>query len=951
MAGKKKYGTVSSHLHSVIGESAIINSNLELSQNALKRADNIFVSNNLYTNKRMGTYVVEGIDSKVTKSMMFEFFKNKDENYTIRINLLVASDDSKSIEMRVIKNERYSKKLIWIDESTNAGTKIKNDVVSVLTADDFKWDLYNYVSINESVYIATRGQSWMLHIIKEGDAFSFEMLNVVPPLIKVEADTVSTAAALAVQDKLFATTAEAEKWIVKVVGTQTETDDDGEPIGEFVSTQTIRYTEGGSNTYSLKAVAPNTTDYALPPGVYLSQWHSGNYPNAVGITNNRLEFSGSKLFTNKRWQSIPNKFDSFAYVGQGQEGASLAYEDSLNTDQEIIGTINQQGATLYFTNYQTIFVSAQGATNLSNFGAHNICRPIVFADKVFGVSNENQLWMWDFLGDVQGGWRGINLTEAKNIDLLNGTIKRIVGIKHNSRKNTYTPEGSVSQQIDADLIFILIDDRIVCLTLSGAGDINVNGTWYIENSSIMDISGNYERLQATALSNEGAALLEFDSRKYNDFEDGDVDLSFISRHNTGTNAIATPKYASNDDSSVPIQTAGIYQQGVNAGVLMSGQLDYSYRYFMDSSYSGLGALSDYPVPNNDDGANETDHIVLMKITQLGIEIVAKITASVDAVGRPSPPNGGYDANSNSGVSVYNIGIRQIGSNYIRNIGKVNGTAIQTTTGTSTPTGEEDKGGGGRYSTYFTRSRSVSLSQYFTIAANKTSDEEYVITINFEDVGAVEQYTFEFDLAIVNTDLDVVDESITKLFYATIQNITTTGYTAGLTAAKSVDIDSIDDTDKSNYSTYTDIMTDAIDAYTLDGEEFVNINRAVAFTPVKKLINVVIEPVVPTVAYNSYKQQHYAITPSQYVNGKLVVINGSNIDLKLRGNVVSKLVAYKPMSVPINNATPFAGVHRVVYSIIVNRTIQQNYYRTDYIVIEHKDDSDMILNNFITDYYK
>ena len=491
MAGKKKYGTNTSHFHNVIGESAIINGNLELSQNALKRADNVFVSNNLYSNKRPGTYVIEGVDTKVTKSMMFEFFKNKDENYTIRINLLVASDDSKSVEMRVIKNEANSKKLIWIDDTTKAGTQIESSVKDALIADDFNWELYNYVSINESVYIATRGQTWMLHIIKEGDSFALEFLNTVPPLIKLQADTVSTGAALAVQDKLFDSVAEAEKWIVKVVGTQTETDDEGEPIGDFVSAQTIRYKDG-----VLKAVAPNTTDFPLPPGVYLSQWHSGSYPNCVGITNNRLEFSGSKLFTNKRWQSIPNKFDSFAYVAQGQEGIELAREDSLNTDQEIIGTINQQSATIYFTNYQSIFVSSQGATILSNFGAHNTCRPIVFADKVFGVSNENQLWMWDFVGDVQGGWRGINLTEAKNIDLLNGNIKRIVGIKHNSIKQTYEPSGSVSQQIDADLLFILIDDRIVCLTLSGAGDINVNGEWYIENSTILDITSTYEKLQA-----------------------------------------------------------------------------------------------------------------------------------------------------------------------------------------------------------------------------------------------------------------------------------------------------------------------------------------------------------------------------------------------------------------------------------------------------------------------
>ena len=358
---KKKYGINTSHFHNVVGESAIINSNLELSQNALKRADNVFVSNNLYANKRPGSYVLEGVDSKVTKTMLFEFFKNKEENYTIRINLLV-SGSTKNIEMRVIKNDPNSKKLIWIDDTTQSGTQIETSVKNVLIDDKFNWDLFNYVSINESVYIGTRGQSWPLHIIKDGDAFTLEFLNVVPPLIKIQSDTVSTGAALAVQDKLFANITEAEKWIVKVVGTQTETDDEGEPIGEFVSTQTIRFKDG-----VLKAVAPNTTDYSLPPGVYLSQWHSGNYPNAVGITNNRLEFSGSKLFTNKRWQSIPNKFDSFAYVGQGQEGATLAYEDSLNTDQEIIGTINQQNATIYFTNYSTIFVSSQGATNLKQF--------------------------------------------------------------------------------------------------------------------------------------------------------------------------------------------------------------------------------------------------------------------------------------------------------------------------------------------------------------------------------------------------------------------------------------------------------------------------------------------------------------------------------------------------------------------------------------------------------
>ena len=923
---KQKYGNDSSHFHNVVGESAIINSNLELSKNALKKANNIFVSNNLYANKRMGTYVVEGVDSKVTKTMMFEFFKNKDENYTIRINLTTATigiHTIPDIEMRVIKNDPNSKKLIWIDNATKSGTQIKPEVRNALIAADFNWDLYNYVSINESVYIATRGQTWPLQIIKDGDAFSLEFLNVVPPLIKLESDAVNTAAQLATNDKLFTTTAEAEKWIKQVVGTQTKTDDDGNPTGPFVSNQTIRFKDG-----VLKVDAPNTTDFALPPGVYLSQWHSGNYPNCVGITNNRLEFSGSKLFTNKRWQSIPNKFDSFAYVGQGQEGVELAYEDSLNTNQEIIGTINQQQATIYFTNYQTIFVSGQGATNLSNFGAHNICRPIVFADKVFGISNENQLYMWDFLGDVQGGWRGINLSESKNIDLLNGNVKRIVGIKHNARKNTYERGRSIGQQIDADLLFILIDDRIVCLTLSGTGDVNVNGEWNIESSDIIDISSTYEKLQAIVQSDEGRAIIEFDSRFYNDFENGGVDLSFISRHNTSAIAVAIPKYASNDDSSAAIELAGIYQQGTNGGVVMSGVLEYTNRFFYSRGYGGGGGLG--ALENESIGTD----VQILEIKQFGIEIIADIRVSVAAVGRGSSSN-----NQATGTSEYVLSIRQIGSNYKRRIGTIIGTSLQRTAfGVSEGVSSHS------------RTRSAALNKYFTIAATKTSEESYVITFNMEDIADVNQYTFDFDLGLTNTDLDVVDERITKLFYATIKNITSAGYTAGLVAAKNVDISAIDDTNKSNYSTYTSAMTDAIDAYTTVGDEFVNINDAIPFSPQDKLISVVIMPVVPTVGFNSYKQTNYPLTPSQYVNGKLVVINGNNINVKYRDRVVSVVRGLKQSSAPIKN-TPFAGIHRIVFSIVVNRTIQQNYYRTDYLVFEHRDKSDLILNNLMVDYYK
>ena len=573
----------------------------------------------------------------------------------------------------------------------------------------------------------------------------------------------------------------------------------------------------------------------------------------------------------------------------------------------------------------------------------------MFADKVFGVSNENQLYMWDFIGDVQGGWKGINLSEAKNIDLLNGNVKRIVGIKHNARKKTYTPEGSLSQQIDADLLFILIDDRIVCLTLSGTGDVNVNGEWKIENSTILDITSTYEKLQAIVQSDEGRAIIEFDSRFYDDFESGGVDLSFISRHNIGTSAVAVHKYASNDDSSEPIQTAGIYQQGINAGILMSGQLDFGYIHFSDSSHSGIGAITDFPVPNIDDGANENDEIVLMKITQFGIEIVAKITASSPAVSGSRVSGAGSNSKSSTGVAIYNLSVRQIGGNYIRPIGRLEGTAYSVTSVSGYRNGE-DRDGNPKYGYRYSRNMGVRLSQYFTIAATKTSDEEYVITINLEDVGEVKQYTFEFDLAIVNTDLNEVDDQIAKLFYATIQNITTTGYSAGMVVAKGIDIDGIDDTDKTNYSTYTDTFTDAIDAYTLDGDEFTNINNATPFVPVEKNISVVIMPVVPTVGFNSYKQTSYALTPSQYVNGKLVVINGNKIEVKYRGRVVSEIKGLKQDSVPITY-TPFAGVHRIVFSIIVNRTIQLNYYRTDYLVFEHKDKSDLILNNLMVDYYK
>ena len=431
-----------------------------------------------------------------------------------------------------------------------------------------------------------------------------------------------------------------------------------------------------------------------------------------------------------------------------------------------------------------------------------------------------------------------------------------------------------------------------------------------------------------------------------------MDLSFVSRHNTGTNAVAIPKYASNDDSSDPIRSAGIYGQGVNAGVVMSGQLDIRYTYLNQRSASGLGAQVDAPVPNKDDDADEeTDPIVLMKITQFGIELVAQIKANTNAIGRASPPRGGSDQNSSTGIANYAISIRQINGDYLRPIANVQGTATAVTSASSSATGEEDKGGQARYRTDYYRTLYVSLSQYFTIAATKTSDEQYVITVNLEDVAEVKQYTFDFDLAIVNTDLSDVDERITKLFYATIQNITTTGYSAGMVVAKSIDIDSIDDTDKSNYATYTDIFTDAIDAFTLDGDEFVNINEAIQFNPVEKVISVVIAPVVPTVGYNSFKQTNYALTPSQYCNGKLVVINGNDIDIKIKGNTISQVVGFKPKTIPINNTTPFAGVHRIIFSVIVNRAIQQNYYRTGYLVIEHKAKNDLILNNLIVDYHK
>ena len=470
------------------------------------------------SSKRPGTRIIDKLPDTFNPTRCLSWYKNKDENYLIS---LYKNADSTDIGTTIYKKEgeRY----------TNLGSNYSKDsgqtIMSKYAADALiKSNVRQIQSLphNDVMYMTTGAYFPMVLRKDASENFTLKMWEGVPPMIqKLNGTSVDEVAQKTLVDTNLVDDLATARLYVKEI----PTGDENKTI-KLMETETAPYWE-------IKVVDADVDDIAMAAGFYVFDWYSP--PNAVTTFRNSLVFGGSRLNASTIWSSVPQKFNSFIINAKGLENVVLAEVYTLDTTLEVLSLVAVEDFMVAFNRQETIFINRNlEARKQSGNGVSDTILPVLDNKNIYVVNQENELIVWVWTGDIQGGWQHVNLTQTNDIDLITGNIINLGGFRYvdsvSTKRAAYeggyyldkrftSASDSELIQVNYNNIMVLTDERLVGLNILG-NNILVNGEWELSGAEILDIASDYSNLYAQLRTSEGTYLVEFNK---------DIDQDYITR--------------------------------------------------------------------------------------------------------------------------------------------------------------------------------------------------------------------------------------------------------------------------------------------------------------------------------------------------------------------------------------------------------------------------------------
>ena len=537
------------------------------------------------SSKRPGTRIINKLADTFNPIRIISWYKNIEENYLINF---YKNTDSTDIGMIIYKKTGTSYTKLAENYSKDTGQTLisKYAAQALIDADVSKIQVLPY---NDTMYITT-GSSFPLRLSKDKDeVFTLNMWEGIPPMIqRPSAESVDDVATTLENNYLLPDKATALLYVreipedIEYVAPK-DAEGDTPAVAEVMAVtykKTIKLKETTTAPFWELVVEDATDDdIIMAAGIYVFDWYSP--PNAVTAFRNSLVFGGSKLNASTIWASLPQKFNSFVINGKGIQTVALAEVFTLDTTLEILTLVAVEDYMVAFSRQETFFINRNlESRKQSGNGVSDSILPVLDNKNIYVVNNENELILWVWSGEINGGWQHLNLTQTNDIDLITGRIVNLAGFRYVDAVSTKRAEyidGAFSDsninnssddeliQVNYNNIMVLTEERLVGLNIIG-NTILVNGEWNIPATTILDITSDYTHLYAQVRTSEGVYLLEFNT---------DFDTDFSTRA-AGENYEKIITSYSNAGDNLTTEDLSGTKYNIRLGDIMTMQAKYTF---------------------------------------------------------------------------------------------------------------------------------------------------------------------------------------------------------------------------------------------------------------------------------------------------------------------------------------------------------------------------------------
>ena len=477
---------------------------------------NRVITNRGFNAKRPGTVIIDKLDT-FTDDRLFTWYV--DDNNVLAI-LLYKKTSSQGFIIYDITTE--GRKLQETDSTDNEPKISKFATESIRTMD---FNKIQFHVENDRFYFSS-GESLPLQFNRKSDGtFTLSIWGNnkgKPPFVRsmIDDNTIDkTAQKVFVDTGIFADLATAKKYVVEIPKDIEAKAAEGETeaVEAVTYEKTARLVETETAPYwELQVVDADPDEFAMSGGIYIFDWYSP--PNTTTAFANSLTFAGSKLQPSTVWQSVPNNYNTFQNYVKNQEEIAFTNVYTLKTSLEIVASTSVEDFLVLFTAEDTIFVDhANNARVQSGHGLKPKTKPVIFDRDIYAINSRNELVLWRWTGDINGGWQVFNVSGLKDIDNLVGGVENMETFRYvfnSSAKQNNRLERNIQLNVDCVALKTNANELIVFHPIDD--DVLQGGRWEIDNSFMQSVTSDYSNLYATINYANDRYLVKFDERETED---------------------------------------------------------------------------------------------------------------------------------------------------------------------------------------------------------------------------------------------------------------------------------------------------------------------------------------------------------------------------------------------------------------------------------------------------
>ena len=529
---------------------------------------NRVITNRGFNAKRPGTVIIDRIEN-FTHDRLLTWYIDDDNVLAVLLYKKTASTGF------IIYDITADGVKLQSSDSLDANSKLSKFAAESLRVMDFAKIQFHVE--NDKFYFTT-GESLPLQFNRsvEGD-FTLSIWGNnrgKPPFVRVGIDDATiddTAQKVFVDKGIFTRLNDAKRYVIQIPNDVKAKEAEGETpaVEAVVYEKTARLVETETTPYwALEVVDAEPDEFAMSGGTYIFDWYSP--PNTTTAFANSLTFAGSKLQASTVWQSVPNKYDSFQNYVKGQEEIAYTNVYTLKTSLEIVASASVEEFLVLFTAEDTIFVDHNNNARVqSGHGLRPKTKPVIFDRDIYAINSRNELVLWRWGGDINGGWQVFNVSGLKDIDNLHGGIENIETFRSvfnsNSKKDINT-QRNIQLNIDCVALKTNANELIVFHPIED--DILQGGRWEIENTFMESVTSDYSNLYATINYGDSKYLVKFDERETEDL---------VGRDNINTDAELLLSIDNRADVEANLPAADYAKYSLNKypdnhGLLFSGSI-------------------------------------------------------------------------------------------------------------------------------------------------------------------------------------------------------------------------------------------------------------------------------------------------------------------------------------------------------------------------------------------